>query len=307
MAKTKHLFILNPAAGKNSSVDKLTEQIKETFSSLSTDEHEFEIALTGGKGDATEITRKAAESGENIRIYACGGDGTFNEVVNGAVLHSNVSICVIPVGSGNDFVRSFDNIPREKFLDISACVRGKIIPCDAMRMGDKYSANVISAGLDAVTGRRQGKTKKIPFISGGFAYKLALVSAFITSMKTKISFEIDGEKFDPGNEYIAIAVLGNGRWYGGGFKAAPYAEISDGLMDFITVKRISRLLFLRYVGIYKRGEHIEKMPYVKYKKCRKVAMFSDKPIPVQLDGEAFDVMNPTFELVPAALNLIIPE
>lgn len=307
MSKTKHLFIINPAAGKTNAADTLTREIEKAFSLLNHEENEYEIALTEKKGDATEITRRASESGEPVRVYACGGDGTLNEVINGAVLCPTVSVCPVPVGSGNDFVRSFDAIPKEKFLDIAACMNGSVIPCDAMRMGDKYSVNVISAGMDAVTGRRQGTVKKIPFVSGGFAYKLALVSAFITSMKTKIRFELDDEAFDPGDEYITIAVLGNGCWYGGGFKAAPYAEIGDGLMDFVTVKKISRIEFLRYVGIYKRGEHIEKMPYVKFKKCRKLAMYSDKPITVQLDGEAFDVMNPVFELVPAALNLILPE
>ena len=307
MAATKHLFIINPVAGKENSVEKLKNEIEKTFSSLSPEEHTYEIAITKSKGDATEITKRAAETGESIRVYACGGDGTLNEVVNGAALHSNLSVCVIPVGSGNDFVKSFDGVPKESFLSVASCINGKTIPCDLLRMDDKYSINIISAGLDAVAGKRQAKAKKIPFVSGGFAYKIALVSAFITSMKTKIAFEIDGEKFDIGNEYVAIAVLGNGRWYGGGFKAAPYAEISDGLMDFITVRRLSRLEFIRYVGIFKRGEHIEKMPYVKYKRCRKITMFSDKPFTVQLDGEAFDVMNPSFEIVPAALNLIIPE
>lgn len=307
MAIIKHLFIINPAAGKESSVEKLTLEIKNTFSNISPEEHTYEIVTTKGKGDATEITRHAAETGEDVRIYACGGDGTLNEVVNGAALHTNVSVCVIPVGSGNDFVRSFDGISKEAFLNIEACVNGKVIPCDLMRVGDKYSVNVISVGLDAVTGKRHGSFKRLPFVSGGAAYKLALGTSFITSMKTKIAFDVDGEPFDPGDEYVALAVFGNGRWYGGGFKAAPYAEIGDGLIDFVTVKRISRPVFLRYVGMYKRGEHIEGMPYVRYKRCKKVSLFAEKPITIQLDGEAFDIMNPTVELVPNALNLILPE
>ncbi len=269
---------------------------------------EYEIATTCGKGDATEITRRAAESYDgHLRVYACGGDGTLNEVINGAALHENTAVCAIPVGSGNDFIKTFDGIPKEKFLDLAACIGGEETPCDLMRVDDKYSINIISVGLDAVTGMRQGKCKKIPFISGSAAYKVALGASFLTAMKNKISFDVDGEPVDLGTDYVTLGVFGNGRWYGGGFKATPYAEINDGLMDFITIRTISRLEFLKYVGIYKKGEHIEKMPAVKYMRCRKVKMFSEHPIIIQLDGEIYSLMNPEIELVPNAARIILPK
>ena len=126
-------------------------------------------------------------------------------------------------------------------------------------------------------------------------------------MKNKIRFEVDGATFDAGSDYVTLGVVGNGRWYGGGFKATPYAEIGDGLIDFVTVRTISRLEFLKYVGIYKRGEHIEKMPFLKFVRCKRIKMLADKPLTLQLDGEIYIAKNPEIEVIPAATRIILPE
>lgn len=306
--KTKHLFILNPVAGKSSCIQSMTKSILEAVKYLNEETDEYEIMNTGAKGDAGAFTKNTAKSYDGeVRVYACGGDGTLNEVVSAAVGHSNVSVCPVPVGSGNDFVRCFEDIPKEKFLDISACIKGNTVPCDVLRVDDRYSVNIISVGLDAVTGLRQKKFKKLPLISGGAAYKVALGLSFITNMKNKISFEVDGATFDAGSDYVTLGVVGNGRWYGGGFKATPYAEIGDGLIDFVTVRTISRLEFLKYVGIYRRGEHIEKMPFLKFVRCKKIKMLADKPLTLQLDGEIYTAKNPEIEVIPSATRIILPE
>lgn len=303
---TKHLFIINPVAGKTNSFDTLSRKIHEAIASLDPETNLFEIKTTAAKGDASEFTRAAAGDADEVRVYACGGDGTVNEVVSAAVEFPNVSVCPVPVGSGNDFVRCFDGYEKEDFLDISACIKGGTIPCDVMRAGEFYSVNIISVGLDAVVGARQKTFKKIPGISGGMAYKVALGLSFMTAMKNKISFEIDGKPLDVGSKYITLAVAGNGKWYGGGFKATPYADVSDGLMDFVTIRTISRLEFLKYVSIYKKGEHIEKMPFVKYLRCKKIKLLSDKPVIIQFDGEVHEMENPEIEIIPAATRIILP-
>ena len=303
---TKHLFIINPVAGKVNSFDMLSRKIHEAAASLDPETNLFEIKTTAEKGDAGIFTKAAADDADELRVYACGGDGTINEVVSAAVGLKNVSVCPVPVGSGNDFVRCFDGYEKEDFLDISACIRGGTIPCDVMRTGDYYSVNIISVGLDAVVGARQKTFKKIPGISGGMAYKVALGLSFMTAMKNKISFELDGVPLDIDSEYVTLAVAGNGKWYGGGFKATPYADISDGLMDFVTIRTISRLEFLKYVSIYKKGEHIEKMPFVKFVRCKKIKMLSDKPITMQFDGEVHEMENPEIEIIPSATRIILP-
>ena len=286
----RHLFIINPEAGIHNPVKEATERIRRAFI-LNTDrpDETYDIVLSKAKGDVTAAVRDAClDNPGYTRVYACGGDGTLHEAVNGIVGAKNMALCPVPVGSGNDFIRYFENISRERFLDISACVRGREISCDVLRCGDFYALNNISAGLDAITAKRQIKVKKLPLVSGGAAYKIALGYSFLSAMKNPIRFEVDGEEVTVGNGSVALAVLGNGKYYGGGFKATPLADIGDGLMDFCSVPTISRLEFLKYVGDYQKGDHLETMPDVYYRKCRKIRMISEKPLILQADGEILE-------------------
>ncbi|MBR5295492.1 MAG: diacylglycerol kinase family lipid kinase, partial [Clostridia bacterium] len=304
----RHLFILNPEAGIKNPVEEATKRIKHAFI-LNThrEDEKYDIVLTKKRGDATEIAKKAClENPGYTRIYACGGDGTLHEVASGIIGEKNVALCPIPVGSGNDFVRCFD-LPKDRFLDIASLIHHEPKPCDMLKCDDFYALNNISAGLDAITGMRQQKVKKLPLVPGEAAYKIALGYSFLSAMKNEISFEIDGEPIQIGKGFVTLAVVGNGRFYGGGFKATPYAEIDDGWMDFVTVPTISRLEFLKYVNIYKNGTHIEKMPFVHFRKCKKIKMISPEPITLQADGEIFVRENPEIEILPSAINLIVPK
>ena len=303
----RHLFILNPEAGIRNPVEEATKRIKEAFILNTHREGEtYDIVLTKKKGDATEIARKACEENPGFtRIYACGGDGTLNETVSGMVNAKNVALCPVPVGSGNDFVRYFD-LPKERFLDIKKLIHTEPTPCDVLKCDDFYALNNISAGLDAITGKRQQTVKKLPLVSGGAAYKLALGYSFLSAMKNPITFEIDDEPLTVGVGNVTLAVVGNGRFYGGGFKATPLADITDGLMDFVTIPTLSQLEFLKYVSDYKNGRHLQTVPKVVYKKCRKLKMISPEPITLQADGEIHVKTNPTIEILSDAIHLIIP-
>ena len=290
-------------------MEKATESIKRAFI-LNTDRQNesYDIVLTKRKGDATEIARRAVEETSDFtRIYACGGDGTLHEIVNGVVGAKNVAVCPVPVGSGNDFIRYFDDIPKDKFLDIPSCLRGGIHPCDVLRCGDIYSLNNISAGLDAMTAKRQQNVKRLPFVNAEAAYTVSLGYSFFFSMKTPLSFEVDGEKLLlPGGNAV-IAVMSNGKFYGGGYKATPLASIDDGFIDFVSLPSINRLQFLQYVPLYKKGEHIGKIPQLVYRRCKKIKLFSPKALCMQADGEIFEAKDPEIEICHHAVNLILPE
>lgn len=304
-----NLFIINPAAGKRDQTAELTESIKKLFARDPFLKHEpHEIAVTRGVGDATVITGLAAEEHpEGVRVYACGGDGTLNEVVCAAAEKENVAVCPVPVGSGNDFIKYFEDIPRESFLDLGACIRGKTVLCDLLKVAGHFCLNIASVGLDAVTAARQQKVKKIPLVSGSFAYKIALFYSFLSNMKNPIRLVVDGREEDVGGGNLAIAAAGNGRFYGGGFKATPTANVSDGYIDFIAIPTVSRVKFLKYVGDYQKGLHMESMKdFLFYRRCKTVQMLSPKPLVVQADGEIFRLKDPRIEIVPCALRLILP-
>ena len=100
----KHLFIINPAAGSHNQTESYRKKIAEACEKRGLD---YSIRVSGAPGRCCKIAREAAETGEKYRIYACGGDGTLNEVVNGAAGFDNVAVTVFSGGSGNDFARMF--------------------------------------------------------------------------------------------------------------------------------------------------------------------------------------------------------
>ena len=100
----KHIFIINPAAGKADKTAEYTAKITAACEGL-----DYEILLTQAPGDATRMAREAAETGREVRLYACGGDGTLNEVVAGAAGYDNAAVTCYVGGSGNDFVKIFDD------------------------------------------------------------------------------------------------------------------------------------------------------------------------------------------------------
>ena len=105
----KHIFVVNPGAGKGMTAPELDTKLKEL-------EIEYEIYETVAAKDATRYVRERCESGEELRFYACGGDGTLKEVMEGTVGFSNASLSCYPVGSGNDFVKCFGG--KERFLNL---------------------------------------------------------------------------------------------------------------------------------------------------------------------------------------------
>ena len=102
----KHLFIINPAAGSHDRTEEYSKVIHQLCQEKGLD---YEIQVSTAPGEATRIAREAAQSGEEVRLYACGGDGTLQEVAAGAAGYDNAAVTVFSGGSGNDFVKLFDD------------------------------------------------------------------------------------------------------------------------------------------------------------------------------------------------------
>lgn len=301
----RNVFIINPAAGIKNRVPELVQSIKELFSRL---KKECEILVTRRPGEATEMVHRLAQEHpqDSLHVFACGGDGTFNEVAQGAVDRNNVAVTPYPVGSGNDFVRSFREYRQEDFLDLERMVNGEEKPIDVLTVDDRISVNVASVGLDAVTAKLMPSIRRFPLIGGRFSYVIALACAFFTATKNRLSFVVDGKPLDYGKPTCILATMANGKYYGGGFQTAPKAKMDDGLLDFLCVPSISRFKFLRLVGIYKKGEHLEKIPFLSFCRCHSVQICSEQPIPVNLDGEIYQMKDPLICLKEKALKILLP-
>ena len=121
--RMKHLFIINPAAGSRDRTKQYSMAIHEACTARDLD---YRVEVSAAPGECRRIAREAAESGEEYRIYACGGDGTLNAVVSGAAGFDNAAVTVYSGGSGNDFVKVFDE--PKAFLIWSGCWMRKRLP-----------------------------------------------------------------------------------------------------------------------------------------------------------------------------------
>lgn len=291
----KHLFIVNPVAGKGKTV-KLIPGITEYCRSR---DYRHEIVTTGYPGHATEIAKQKSDE-EPCRIYSVGGDGTLNEVLNG-MAGSGSSLGVIPAGSGNDFIRSItggrspDNI-------ITAAIEGKERLIDYARVNDKYFINISSVGFDAEVAYQTGHFKKLPLISGKLAYVLGILTTIVICKNHHMELILDNETISGRSLLIAAGI---GRYYGGGIFALPDAEIDDGLFDVCHVDAVSRLRILRLFPRYMKGLH-KTIKGVHMYKSRKVEIRAERPIPMNRDGEIILTDKAVFEIFPKSLPFIVP-
>ena len=141
----KHIFVYNPAAGRNSKamIQALKEKLKEYDGKI-----EYEFYFTKAQRDATAYIKErcAAEPDEQLRFYACGGDGTANEVLHGIVGAPNASMTVYPCGSGNDFVKYYGG--SEPFLDVDALIA-------AINVEDKATIEAARTAYEALTAEQK--------------------------------------------------------------------------------------------------------------------------------------------------------
>ncbi len=302
----KYCFILNPAAGKGKKYKTLIPEITKGCEDRGL---ELDIHVTESVGDGEAYARRFLESaeGEQVRIYACGGDGTLSEVVNGAVGFENAAIGVIPVGTGNDFVRNFSF--GEKFFDIDAQLDGDIMALDLIKANDKYCVNTINIGFDCEVVVRMGKIKKSPLVPSQLAYIGGLVITLIDLPGAEIDVSFDGGKTVEKRSFL-LSSIANGRFCGGGFKSNPIASLNDGLMDLCLIKPVTRRKFLSLVSSYKAGTHLENekaKPIIDYIRAERVDFYFGKMHNVGIDGEVSQTESLHMEVARGALSFIVPK
>ena len=272
-----HLFIINPAAGSRDRTAMYTEAIEKACGARCLD---YRIEVSGGPGECTRLAREAAQSGEEYRIYACGGDGTLNEVVQGAAGFPNASVTVFSGGSGNDFVKLFDD--PKAFFDLERLLDAQEAAFDLIRCNDDIAMNICSVGLDARIGTDVSNYKRIPLLHGFRAYAASTVVNVIRGIAEHYVVEVDGETIDGEQTFICVC---NGRFYGGGFNPVPEADPTDGKLDVLLVKRVRLWQVPAIIGKYKNGQYKELPRLVRHYLTDRITIRCDKPTAINLDGE----------------------
>ena len=295
----KHLFIINPAAGSRNRTKEYSVAIHEICSARNLD---YRIEVSSAPGECTRIAREAAKTGEQVRIYACGGDGTLNEVAAGAAGFPNASVTVFSGGSGNDFVKLF-NDPKA-FFDLERLLDAEEAEFDMIRCNGDLALNICSVGLDARIGTDVASYKRIPMLTGFRAYAASTVVNVIRGIAEHYVVEIGGEVFD--DEYTFVCVC-NGHFYGGGFNPVPEADPADGLLDVLLVKKVSRAQVPVVIGKYKDGRYAELPHLVKHMRVKELKIRCDKATPVNLDGELRTAQVVDFKIAEEKLRFFYPK
>lgn len=304
----KHYFIVNPFAGRKDSSKLFEEILPKLFKEKN---EEYQIYKTTGPNDATfEIKRRcieneSKENPEDITFYVCGGDGTCFEAVNGIFGYPHARMTIIPVGSCNDFLKSF---PNDNFMDLESLINGEERKIDVIKVNDRYCLNVANIGFDAkvnydcVRFRHKYKTVKQ-------SYNHAIFRNVIRPLGDDVTI------YDENNNIIydkksLLMAFGNGGFYGGGYNCAPQALCDDGLIDMVVVKKVSLLTFLRLIKHYKAGKHLENKKFRKiitFKQIKKVIIESKDLLCLCLDGETFHTKHISLEVVAQALRFVFPK
>lgn len=282
----------------------------------------YKVRFTGGKDNATELSSKACQKGYR-KFVAVGGDGTVHDVLNGLASYaeengvslSEFTLAVLPVGSGNDWVKTF-GVPKDIKAAVGLLKKGIVAHQDVVRVslvdhndcivGCRYMANVGGVGLDArvceIVNRKkeQGRRGKKLYIS-------ALAYCIRNRVPVSAKVLCDGKEVFSG-KYLSIA-FGIGKYSGGGMRQTPLALPDDGLLDVTIIPDISLwIIATKVLKLFTGGFH--KVRQLTQVKCREVVIMplsqADKE-PVEVDGEVIGRAPVKMEILPQQLNIIIPD
>ncbi|MBE6041740.1 MAG: YegS/Rv2252/BmrU family lipid kinase [Clostridiales bacterium] len=257
----KYAFIINPESGQGDHGEGLVPEIEELIAG--NPNRDIKVYYTQGAGDATVLAEMiSAEAQEDTVVFACGGDGTIQEVANGLYGHDHGILGIVPVGSGNDFVRELSKKRgnSKKYLNLPEQFDGIVRKIDLIRIswienGEERSrliVNGINIGFDGNTAILAHNLKKLPLVSGTGSYMMAVAVNLAKKKGQKLRITADGKPFHTGE--LLLATAANGGFCGGGVNSCPNADLSDGLIELMIIKDIPRRKFVALFPKYKAGK-----------------------------------------------------
>ncbi|MBE6667595.1 MAG: YegS/Rv2252/BmrU family lipid kinase [Ruminococcaceae bacterium] len=303
--RMRYIFIVNPVAGNRSfAKKKMSEKIKDT---AQTNKVSAEIRYTEKTGDVQNIIKSCVceYPCEEIAFFACGGDGTLYEVVNGIMATGEAHrlfVGALPSGTGNDFVRNFLN--SDAFFDINAQFNSTPMSIDLIKCNGVYGVNMVNIGFDCEVVCKKGAFQKHRFIPKKLAYIFGLAATLIKKPGVNCCILLDGERHE--DEKLLLTTYANGEYCGGGFHSNPESSLSDGCIDTILVKDITRRKFVSIVGTYKKGTHLKYTQILSNKKAKKIDIFFEKTTNICVDGEVITAEELHLESIDSAIRFLVP-
>ncbi|MBO4326567.1 MAG: hypothetical protein J5950_04790 [Clostridia bacterium] len=307
----KYYFVVNPNAGTRREQKKLLESIVSGCGKCGIEYTLYETVRAGdGEDFLIRTVKENAEKYANdhgkmpeLRFYFAGGDGTVLESASAfmklpeEMRRGRVAVGVLPVGTGNDFLRNFGRA--SDFLDIERQLRGNTRFTDLMSCAfshdsyaeegkphSAYGANMFNIGFDCQTVVKVNELRGRPLMNKTFAYPIGVALTLVKLPHTELKVTFDDGEVREGKFLLALAA--NGAYCGGGFYAASEADTNDGKLDVILVNPLGRLKFISIVGKYKKGKLLgtplaDKILY--FRKCSSVRFESAGETDICIDGE----------------------
>jgi diacylglycerol kinase (ATP) len=288
------VFLVNPASA-NGSTGKRWPKLERRAAELGLS---GKAVLSERPGHLAEVARSAGEA----LLVVVGGDGTLNEVVNGAA-GTGAELAVLPCGTGQDFGRTHE-IPARFDDAVRVALEGRPRTIDLGRVefegGTRFFANVGSVGMSGAVARRANGMSKA--LGGRATFFYALAREFVAWKNTEVTVRVDdGERRGRMHDVI----VANGRWHGGGMKLAPDASWNDGLFDVVLIGDVNKLDFVTTAPKLYSGGHVHH-PKVDVLRSSTVTIEAPEPLPLELEGEPVGTTPARFEVVPGALRVRVP-
>ena len=317
----KYYFILNPESGNKKHKNDILRDIRDAARKLGED---FDVYFTKAPGDARRYVREVCETHakantgtepETIRIIGCGGDGTVNELVNGAYGYANVEIGVIPQGTGNDYIRNYGD--PAAFRNVENLMLGSCRPSDLIEYRARIDrkevcglcANMFNIGFDCNVVDMTDRVKQLPLMGGSMAYLASVFIVLARKKETNLRIEYeDGTAYD---DKLLLVSIANGCFCGGGIKGVPRSVLDDGLMDISLVRGgVTRKYFVSLFPKYQKGTHLEDPRIegvIDYRQESSLIVSANEgQMKLCVDGEIFSCEAAKFRVIPKAIRFIVP-
>lgn len=286
------LLIANTTAGSG----RARHAIRRAVAALDAGRRPFRIELSTSAEHASELSRESLETKE-IPV-AVGGDGQVASVA-APLVRTGEPMGILPCGRGNDLARGL-GIPEEPEPAVAILAGGRTRSIDVGRANGELFLGIASVGFDS---RANEFANRAHFLPGRTVYAWSAIRALFGWKAVRFTVIRNGSRQRVEAHTIAVA---NNRFYGGGMKMAPSANLSDGLLDLIIVGNVPRIRFLAEFPKVFAGRHIDGV-HVTAEKVQEAEIESVVPLVLYADGDPLTELPARVRVLPAALDVITPE
>ena len=293
----KFKLIYNPAArgGKSKKFVPVVTKL------LDEEGIDYTLAETQRPLHAIELAANAKKEGYSL-VCSIGGDGTAHEVANGAI-QSKTTFGIIPAGSGNDFSKGI-GLNGDIKQAVDTLIRGNTHEISTIKVGDRYSINVVDAGLGGEVAKRSIESLK--WMKGSMKYTLLMVRSLLTHKPYPTILKLDDEEF---HFDVNLLAAGFGQSFGSGMLILPDARYKDPEMSIAVIKDASKFTILRVFPKVFSGKHVNYDKYVTMLKGKKLEIIPNETRKMlsEAEGELIGQAPLTFEAKEKNFLVKVPE